>query len=278
MEEFVLFASAFPDFPAFEKLSGADERGLASLLSRALELVALKEFEYAPIECGKLSRLAEGVRANGLEDFFSSLKPARLEASLEAAVTVPPREVEDDERKKYECQRKAFRAIALAFYVKKVFDRVLPFDAPVFSGKHSKNEVRLASSLPEWTVVKKASLEGERKEAFVGLVGIHFTLYRKTGSLLGVNALAEEFLSRFPHRKSAARVTEMLAAARESHVDEEIERAAGAQNIKEGKRFFYSRVLEHGGFPPFVSVEVANDAYPELKIPKPRGNFGGERK
>jgi hypothetical protein len=143
--------------------------------------------------------------------------------------------------------------------------------------------VRLAANYDGWIVVKKVDLgKAEKKEVLLGLAGIFSSINQKLPSLYSSNPdgfedLVSSLLNSFPVRKSFVKLPVLLGEASklESKISDFASNSEGKEVLRQA---LFLRCFEHAGFPPFVTLESIAGVYPELKIPKPRGNFGGKKK
>lgn len=233
-------------------------------------------FDYAPINRKGVELVAQRVASlKDLTTFLSQVKPAAIESELARFVLSGKsgEAVEGDETqiKKSRGNQVDF---ALACFLNKLLEGIFG-KRKIPAGKGSgKKEVRFAANYGGWMVVKKVDLtKAEGKEVLACLAGINAVVEKKACELICKNPMEFEKLvqkyARYPERKSFGKLVEVL-----SQIDEkELERELGAlfENVSLGKEFFLERLLSHFGYPPFVSIEMINENYPELKIPKPRG-------
>jgi hypothetical protein len=138
--------------------------------------------------------------------------------------------------------------------------------------------VKLVVNISDWMLVKKAPSSPTGQEVAAALSGMYGTASRKLFTLGAANpdafdALWAQVEAKHPARKSITRAAAILAdfaAADLSSIkpfDEKAYRTA-----------FTAKLLAHAGFAPFVTTESVSAAFPEVKIPKPRGNYGGGKK
>ncbi|MEW5955506.1 MAG: hypothetical protein AB1626_03140 [Candidatus Micrarchaeota archaeon] len=264
--QFASFQASFPDCEySLELREPITAEALAKLVSEAQAVCAHKMFDYAPLDRQKIAELAPRPKNEGqLFQELSALKPSSLEARLLEFITEKVPELKDEsEAKKAETRKKGLAKIALQYYLKTVLDSALPKQLPP-KNKASKKEVRLAVNTAEWKAVKKVATDGSAadKEIAAALAGIHDTLKRKQAELTpALSALAEKLGE--PRKSMAALIAALPLAA---------------QAPTEFKREAYETVMAACGYPPFIDVETVGGAWPELKIPKPRGNYGGKKK
>lgn len=243
-------------------------------------------FDYAPLKRDEIEQFAASqgkIRSVfDLARVFSSTKSSQLEEKLSAMVDAPAKTSDDAVSLEPAKKQKGSPAeFAFSYYVYCLLSGI--FARPQFKPAPAK-EIRLVANFGGWTAVRKVSLErGEKKEA-VACCAIIFESVRKKlhqylcaeGKQAEFDALSSTFFSKFPERKSFARVPEILSEA-----EKEIPAIRGlAEKGFEGQLLdlFYSLALERVGYPPFISTDQVSRIYPDLKIPKPRGRTAGAGK
>ncbi len=288
-EEMLTYYARLPDREFAVELKSPTPQQASQAAVAVMESTRQIAFEYSPINWGEIRALAGGagktISPGQLAQEVSSIKQAALETKLVAFVEkTQAKEVFDDPLAKK--PKGEPLEIALSAYLAALFDAAFPPEAVAWQ-KPSKErrEVRLVANYSGWQAVKKVDVgAAERKEVVAAAAGIFERAKGKLPSaLLGLRvgeyeAAVEAFLSKYPERKSFSRLGEILTAA-VSHVPVVNAVAGGDKQLEARlqKLFFYS-CFERAGFTPFVSAEVVGRVWPELKIPKPRGNFGAKKK
>lgn len=244
-------------------------------------------FDYAPLKHAEIraftTRQGEASSVGKIAGVFSSAKPSQLEEKMGEFVESGPRKnVGDEAGGAVEAAKKEKGSpseFAFSYFVSRLFDEVFP--CPAFKQSTSAKEIRLVANFGGWTAVRKVSLErGERKEAVACCATVFDSLSKKLpeflcqqGKSVEFNSFVESFLSKFPARKSFARVPEILLAAEKE--EQKIVSLAEKGFEKHLLDLFYSHCMGQVGYPPFVSTDQVSRIYPELKIPKPRGRIAG---
>jgi len=280
--EFLLFSANFQDCKYEEKLDDLKRDKAFSLVKNARSVCWTKMFDYAPIDKAGIERVAfsygKPKSVSEIASILSSIKPGVLEGQLRQFVKAKTQEQIDAELlKKPKGDAVDF---AFAYFVFCLWKSVFP-ESVAFAGNGnpSAKEVRFAASTQGWTAVKKVDLaRAEGKEVLFALAGIFTTLNRKLPAFAsdnsdGFESFVSSFLNSFPVRKSFAKLPVLLNEALKN--EDKLPQFGSSPLLKES---FFLRCFEHAGFPPFVSLEAIAGVYPELKVPKPRGNFGGKKK
>ena len=280
--EFLLFSANFSDCKYEEKLEDLQRDKAFLLVKNARSVCWSKMFDYAPIDKAGIERVAfsygKPKSISEIASILSSIKPGVLEGQLRSFVNAKTQaQIDAETLKKPKGDAVDF---AFAYFVFCLWKSVFP-ESVAFAGKGSpsKKEVRFASNTNGWTAVKKVDLEkAETKEVLFALAGIFTTLNRKLPDFAaddagGFEDFVSSFLDSFPVRKSFAKLPVLLNEALKSK--EKISQFGSSPSLEQS---FFLRCFEHAGFPPFVSLEAIAGVYPELKVPKPRGNFGGKKK
>lgn len=266
---FVWFVAGFNDL-SYEKKAETTEE-VATLLKDAKAITERKVFCYAPLDLKGIEALApknvEDIPSLSLH--LSQIKQGELSKKFAPFVKF---QMPEDEAKRSKVKGDPVD-LAWAYYLHVLARKINPSHAPQTS-KTDKKEARLAANYGDWIIVKKVNLRAEDREILCGLLGIQHTLIRKTPefsqNFADYDGKLNRLLEQFPERKSFARVPEILDAV------------AQADELKtddfELKDYALSKALARGGFAPYISNDVFSSLYPELKIPKPKGNFGGKKK
>ena len=288
--DFVLFSSAVPNALVEEKLEGKQPpEALALLLLNARNVCWNKMFGYAPLDLGGIEKLAfsygKPKSISDLVSILSSVKPGVLEGQLRPFIKIKMPSVETIKAEGLKKPKGDPVDFAFAFFLFCLWRSVFPESVSFAQkGRPSKKEVRFAANQPGWVLVKKVDLgKAEEKEVLLGLAGVFASANKKLADFTVQDAEAFEsfvssFLNSFPVRKSFVKLSALLGEALKK--EHEISAFAGGDARKLGilEHAFFLRCFEHAGFPPFVSLDAIAGVYPGLKIPKPRGNFGGKKK
>ena len=279
--EFVLFQAGFPDLQVSAEARPPARETLEKLAETAVAACRRKMFDYAPIDSAAVAALAArnhpGVNSvSSLAAALLKTKPSAVEGQLLPLCSMPPKPADECDWKKWEERKKGVMEIAFARYLNALYEKAVP-PLPVEKGKFAKKEARLAANTAGWVAVKKVSLEAAPEEVLAGLAGIHATALRKMGEASGAAPAADGLLKAFPPRNSLGALAQALAAFDEKGARSALETACG-KHLRAGEDFLYCSLMERFGHAPFVTTESVGRAFPQLKIPKPRGRIAGAKK
>lgn len=264
---FVWFASGFDDYTYERREESADNA--AALLKEAHTILDQRHLAYAPLQIDKIKAATPSFAAgdvSALIGHVSKLKYGELAAKLHGAVTyVMPtdeavlKKIGDPDE------------LAVCTYFHYAFRSVFPVSLPA-QKPFAKKEVRLAADMDGWVAVKKVNLEvAERKEVFSALSSMRAVAQRKamenTAGFDEFNAKLEAALAGYPERKSFGKLAGALQAAQDV-----------ASQSPAFASYAYSQAMLRVGFPPYLTNDHVASLYPELKVPKPKGNYGGKKK
>ncbi|GEM_PF-1971298 len=265
---FIWFACGFDDY-TYERRE-ENQEGAGALMNDAHAILDAKHLTFAPILPDKIKAAAPTFPTGdaGIQPFIdhvSKLKYGQLAAKLHAFVTYT---MPTDEAilKKIGDPDELAVCTYLHYAFRSVFPSALPLARPF-----AKKEVRLAADLDGWVAVKKVNLEvAERKEVFSSLCSMRTVAQRKTMEFTpGFDEFNDRLgaaLAPFPERKSFGKLGAALNAVKSISTDNALQ------------SFAFSQAMLRVGFPPFLTNDHVASLYPELKVPKPKGNYGGKKK
>lgn len=242
-----------------------------------------KTMEYAPIDASK-------VKAPKVTDFksltvqLSALKQKQLDELTAGAVTLKLEKPTDESAlKKYEERQKALAELSSIALISTMFNSAFQLPLPK-AAKPPKNEVRLAASLLDWQIVKKVNLDtAETKEIFSALVSMNAALDAKIPSLICNNAegyeqMLDKTLAPLPERRNLTRLQQFLQSENYDSTKKQLATFTTTAQLPMLLHHYYAKIFARCGFNPHISTELMSAVYPELKIPKPKGNFGSKKK
>ncbi len=285
----VSFQACFGDLVSSYSYSAqvSERAAVASLLSKARCLLARRAYDYAPIDCGKIEAYVKstGITVSdplALSKLVLSLSPSTLESGLKSSVSFSP--VPDDDVRKQVVEGKKI-GYAVGYYLYLAYARAFGEPVPEPAGSFDKKEVRLVANSPEWMVVKRANLsEWKKPEILSAIIGMLSTVLRKEAEYsckagLDFEAEAQKLFGGFFKRKSFGKLGEALTSVSPQAVAETAERLALDKSLAlEVERLLYLKAFEYSGYSPCPGPGLLAETYPELKIPKPRGNYGGKKR
>lgn len=242
-----------------------------------------KTLEYAPIDASKV-KTSKVTDVKSLTIQLGALKQKQLEELTQRAITLKLEKPTDESAlKKYDERQKALAELAGMTLISQMFNSAFPLQLPK-SSKPPKNEVRIAASLADWQIVKKVNLDvAENKEIFSSLVSINAALDAKIPSLLCTNLeeyeqALDKTLSTMPERRNLTRLQQFLQNENFDSTKTQIAAFTTPPYAPVLLHHYYAKIFTRCGFNPHVSTELMSQVYPELKIPKPKGNFGPKKK
>lgn len=154
-------------------------------------------------------------------------------------------------------------------------------------------EIVFTARYKDWMVVKKLLVESMTKPEDVALTlsSIDNTMVRKSYEFTGLNVdMIDAYVAELCKGKSKSwgSLVEAFSGAKPAQIKERLKGACpAAVPTADGKvgnfmpiaeAYFVKRVIETVGYPAVLTPEILQEAYPSLKIPKPRGNFGKKKK
>ncbi|OIO25071.1 hypothetical protein AUJ14_04965 [Candidatus Micrarchaeota archaeon CG1_02_55_22] len=265
MGELVSFKAVFPSRQAKFEASPPNDADVATVLTLALAVSRELAFENSPFNAEEIARIAprsfDDLQGVSIGDIEKRLAPLAEKPVIDETKKAPSATPLD---------------LAVSYYFGALVDKALGV-APITWSKPSDPQriVRLVANYGGWQVVKKVSSDAPKKEIVAGCSGIFSSCKNKAADFLdeGYYALSQEFFSKYPERKSFARLQEMLRDAPAT-----AHKIVQLNNGVELKKLFYYSLFERAGYPCFISTDQVGAVWPELKIPKPRGNYGGKKK
>lgn len=268
--EFVLLSCNFSDLQLHEELRPPNitPDKVSNVLKRAFDAARMKVHDFAPIDKQGIRALAEAhsgkiKSAGDLAAVLQQLKPSQLEATLQPYCR--------EDRKPDRIIEKKLPPLtdfAVSCYFSGLFEKLHPIRLKP-SGKPPQKEFRFAANYGGWVLVRKVHLDAaERKEVMGCLVATMESTGRKASALPEYSQYApglEALLSKYPQRKSFAKLPLALEEAQ----------AAGLFQVKDEffPKYALYGIMAHFGYSPYLTSSQVGEAYPELKIPKPRGRL-----
>lgn len=264
---FVWFAAGFNDYTYERREENRD--AAAVLLQEAHAILDARHLTFAPLKQDAIKSAAPAFAQGDVSAFIqhaSKLKYGELAGKLHGAVTyVMPtdeavlKKIGDPDE------------LAVCAYLHHAFHSVFPAAMPTRK-PFAKKEVRLAADMDGWIAVKKVNLEAaETKEVFSSLCSMRTVAEKKaaefTPGFEEFSQSLEAALADYPERKSFGKLSGALQAVQ-----------GIASSNPAFAAYAYSQAMLRVGFPPYLTNDHVASLYPELKIPKPKGNFGGKKK
>jgi len=147
----------------------------------------------------------------------------------------------------------------------------------------STGEVAFTARYKDWVVIKKISIEETTtpQEVAAMLASIEATLTRKSYQFSGINqpaieAIAERLAK--GKRKSFASLAEALFVLKPTELKAELLAACPTEkHLPIAENYFVKALLDQIGFKTNLDGETLSEVFPEVKVTKPRGNFGKKK-
>ncbi|MFH1751147.1 MAG: hypothetical protein ABH863_05705 [Candidatus Micrarchaeota archaeon] len=269
-EEFVMLQSNLQGAQFSEILKGKDltNPAIFSLLETTFEAVRKKAYDYAPIDKSGIGRIArqhppKGKTVADFVTFISGLKPSSLGAELSPFCR-------DDRNPQRIIEKKLppVTDIAIGQYLSIPFEDAFPVSFKP-SKKPPKNEFRFAANIRGWVIIRKVNLDvAEKKEVLCCLVHTLESIERRFSNFHtnpGFFPRLDAFLARYPSRRSFGKLPGMLLGA--------LAQGLLTQEDPFLNKYALYRLMRQLGYSPYLSGEILEGIYPELKVPKPRGRM-----
>lgn len=147
-----------------------------------------------------------------------------------------------------------------------------------------EGEIAFTARYKDWMAIKKLAIETTTtpQEVAAALAGIEATLSRKSYEFSGINREAVEAVAERlckGKRKSFASLAEALSELKPTELKNELLASCPApSHLPIAENYLLKCMLDSMGFRTNLDAETLAGAYPELKIAKPRGNFGKKKK
>lgn len=146
-----------------------------------------------------------------------------------------------------------------------------------------ESEVVFTARYKDWLVVKKLLIEEKTspQEVAAALASIEATISRKSYDFTGINreaigAIAERLAA--GKRKSFASLSEALSALKPAELKAELLTACPTpKHLPIAENYLVKCLLDLLGFKTNLDLETLAGTFPEIKVPKPRGNFGKKK-
>lgn len=147
-----------------------------------------------------------------------------------------------------------------------------------------QDEVVFTAKYKDWMVVKKLLIEESTtpQEVAAALASMESTMCRKSYEFTGINrekieALAAKLAG--GKRKSFVSLSEALSALKPTELKAELLQACPSdKHLPIAENYFVKCLIDALGFKTNLDMETIAQVFPEIKVPKPRGNFGKKKK
>ena len=144
-------------------------------------------------------------------------------------------------------------------------------------------EVAFTARYRDWMVIKKLSVDEKTtpQEVAAALASVEATLSRKSYEFSGINlgaieAIAQKLMT--GKRKSFVSLSEALSSLKPTELKAELLAACPTEkHLPIAENYLLKAMLDQMGFKTNLDGETLSQAYPEIKVAKPRGNFGKKK-
>jgi hypothetical protein len=144
-------------------------------------------------------------------------------------------------------------------------------------------EVVFTARYKDWMVVKKLLIDEKTtpQEVSAILASVEATLTRKSYQFTGINQSAiEEIAAKLVKgkRKSFASLSEALSSLKPTELKSELAAACPTEkHLPIAENYLLKVMLDLLGFKTNLDGETLSETFPEVKVAKPRGNFGKKK-
>jgi len=143
--------------------------------------------------------------------------------------------------------------------------------------------ISFSAKFGEWIAIKKMSIDESTKPEEVAaiLASITATIDRKSFEFAGINTGAIDAYAdglTKGKRKGFGTLAEIFGALKQGEVRQKLVEAGGEEKYALAEAYFIRKILSNLGQHAWIDLETLQKVFPEIKIQKPRGNFGGKRK
>jgi hypothetical protein len=133
-------------------------------------------------------------------------------------------------------------------------------------------------------VIKKLAIESNTpsEEVSLALASVEATLSRKSYEFTGINTDAIDSLADTlvkGKRKSFVSLSEALSSLKPTELKSQLLAACPTEkHLPIAENYLLKTLLDKLGFKTNLDPQTLADVYPNLKVTKPRGNFGKKKK
>jgi len=146
-----------------------------------------------------------------------------------------------------------------------------------------QDEIVFTAKYKDWMVVKKLLIEEKTtpQEVAAALASVEANISRKSYEYTGINreaidAIAEKLAA--GKRKSFASLSEALSSLKPTALKAELLAACPTpKHLPIAENYLVKSLLDKLGFQTNLDLETLSGTFPEIKVPKPRGNFGKKK-
>lgn len=146
------------------------------------------------------------------------------------------------------------------------------------------DEIVFTAKYKDWMVIKKLLIEENTKpeEVAAALSSIQATAIRKAYDFSGINKqVVEELAAKLTagKRKSYPNLAEVFSSMKPGEFKTALLAACpDPKYLPIAESYLLTCVLSNVGFSAYLDSQTLMEVFPELKMPKPKGNFGKKKK
>lgn len=147
-----------------------------------------------------------------------------------------------------------------------------------------QDEIVFTAKYKEWMVVKKLLIDEKTtpQDVSAALASMEATMSRKSYEYTGINcaqiqSLAEKLAA--GKRKSFVSLSEALSSLKPTELKTELTASCPTpKHLPIAENYLVKCLMDALGFRTNLDMETLSGTFPEIKVPKPRGNFGKKKK
>ena len=147
-----------------------------------------------------------------------------------------------------------------------------------------EGEVIFTARYRDWIVIKKLSIDEKTtpQEVAAALASMEATISRKSYEFTGINReMVEEIAAKLGagKRKSYVSLAEALSSLKPAELKAQLLTACPTPaHLPIAENYMVKCLLDNLGFKTNLDTETLSGTFPEIKVTKPRGNFGKKKK
>lgn len=147
-----------------------------------------------------------------------------------------------------------------------------------------KDQIVFIAKHKEWVAIKKLLIDELAKPEDVSLIlaQVQKSINEKSYKYAGIDT---EKISAYAaslaigKKKGVANLAQIFAEIKPAQLKKDLlEMCASAEQYPLVEGYFITSLCENIGYTPYPNIEVLQKVFPDLKVAKPRGNFGKKKK
>lgn len=146
-----------------------------------------------------------------------------------------------------------------------------------------EEKIVFSAKYGDWISIRKMFVDPETKAPEIAshLIGVQQSISRKIYPLLGIDEDKIQVIAANLVRgkkRGYAGVSEIFSAINSNSTKSELASVCSAESMPFAEALLTKKVIEALGLSVDISPDEFSKVFPEFKIAKPRGNFGGKKK